>query len=133
MKARIWNYYIAVFTGLLLLSACYDEKLENALLLSGENKEELEKVLMHYKGDDLKYAAASFLIRNMPGHARYDSFAVKRLQPYYDKCREISIKYNWEWTVEWRDETNAYWEKVKPGAFSSLGNMKMDVYTLKSE
>lgn len=45
-------------------------KLNSAIELAGENAEELLKVLQHYKDDSdtLKYAAAVFLIENMPYH-----------------------------------------------------------------
>ena len=132
MKYRNWDYYIVVFTALLLLSACRDRKLESALSLSGDNRKELENVLAHYKGDELKYKPACFLISNMPGHGRHDSLSIKPLQPYYDKLRAISAGYGWEKTTAWRDSTNAYWEKVKPMALSRLSGMKTDVNNLKA-
>jgi len=49
----------------------YDTKIEAALRLAGNNREELEKVLHHYSqntSDSLKLKAAKFLIENMPGH-----------------------------------------------------------------
>lgn len=57
----------------LLLFSCenYEDKLENALEISGQNRPELEKVLTHYsqnESDSLKLRAAKFLIENMPGH-----------------------------------------------------------------
>lgn len=55
----------------LLLVACNETKLEYALRRAGDNRMELEKVLLHYsqeKKDSLKLKAACFLIENMPGH-----------------------------------------------------------------
>lgn len=55
----------------ILLMACssqYDKKLEQALERAKENRQELEKVLDHYKKDSTKLAAARFLIENMPYH-----------------------------------------------------------------
>ena len=52
-------------------------KIEQALVLSGENRPALERVLQHYSqrpADSLKYQAALFLIENMPGH--YKSFPI---------------------------------------------------------
>ena len=49
----------------------HNAELENALKLAGENRGELEKVLYHYSqnpSDSLKLQAATFLIKNMPGH-----------------------------------------------------------------
>lgn len=69
---------IIVFAGCLFLillgSSCRDKELEKALLLSGDNRKELEKVLLHYARqpeDSLKYKAAVFLISQMPGHYSY--------------------------------------------------------------
>ena len=45
-----------------------DRQLSFALERAGENRRELEQVLEHYKNDSLKYRAACFLIKNMPGH-----------------------------------------------------------------
>ncbi len=47
----------------------YDSFLEEALSKAKDNRDELEKVLEHYKNinDTLKYKAACFLICNMPG------------------------------------------------------------------
>jgi hypothetical protein len=49
---------------------------EQALKQSGDNRSELEKVLLHYSqnpADSLKYRAACFLIGNMPLHFSYRS------------------------------------------------------------
>ena len=58
---------------LMVFAACgtRDEGVERALVLAGENRMELEKVMEHYSrdaGDSLKLRAARFLIGNMPGH-----------------------------------------------------------------
>lgn len=41
---------------------------EEALMLAGKNRGELEAVLEYYREDSLKTKAAEFLIGNMPGH-----------------------------------------------------------------
>lgn len=59
------------------LSACLgtqDKALEQALLLSGQNRSELEAVLNHYKDDSLKLRAACYLIRNMPYHYSMEEY-----------------------------------------------------------
>lgn len=135
MEKNQWFYSTSIFVGLFVLFACQNKKVEHALSVAGDNRAELEKVLEHYQGagDKLKYEAASFLVGNMPGHSRYDSLSVKRLQPYYDKCCEISKKYNGERTDDWRIETNAYWKEVKPKALSSFYVAKEDVQALKAD
>ena len=60
-------------TLLMLCLACSnaDMQLNEALRLAGDNRPELEKVLVHYAqspADSLKLRAARFLIENMPGH-----------------------------------------------------------------
>lgn len=58
----------------ILLSACssQDKRLEYALKLAGENRQELEKVLKHYQNSPEKLAATHFLIQNMPYYYEYD-------------------------------------------------------------
>ncbi|WP_139822929.1 discoidin domain-containing protein [Massilibacteroides vaginae] len=53
-----------------------DTKLDNAFSLAGKNREELEKVLLHYQqndNDSLKYKAACFLIENIAYHYSYEN------------------------------------------------------------
>ncbi len=55
---------------------------EEALMLAGKNRGELEAVLEYYREDSLKTKAAEFLIGNMPGHYSFaDTVSVNR---YYD-------------------------------------------------
>lgn len=48
--------------------------MERALSLAGENRQELEQVLLHYKDDSLKQEAARFLIEHMPYHSYKEEF-----------------------------------------------------------
>lgn len=62
--------YLFLFV-LLCACSCSFSPLEEALVLAGENRKELEKVLEHYSQnpvDSVKWQAACFLIENMPGH-----------------------------------------------------------------
>lgn len=133
MENRKLSFYMGAVLVLLMFVSCRDKQLDNALSLSGDNRHELEKVLDHYRPDQLKYKAACFLISNMLGHSRHDSLSVDRMQPYYDKLHEISLKYDGKKSPEWRNETNAYWEKVKLKARSSLYGMKADIHELKAD
>lgn len=68
MKAQHFLSYIGL---LLFCCSChrYPKDVEQALQLSGDNKEELVKVLEYYREkDELKFSAACFLIGNMPYH-----------------------------------------------------------------
>lgn len=64
--------YIPFFILCILISCSKPHQkrisLEQALSFAGENRIELEKVLIHYKNDSLKLEAAKYLIRNMPLH-----------------------------------------------------------------
>ena len=52
--------------ALLCLTGCMRQtRLDAVMDLAGENREELEKVLEHYRDDERKFRAASFLIENM--------------------------------------------------------------------
>ena len=58
-----------VYILLLLLTACQPkDRLDVALEYAGDNRAELEKVLEHYRGDEMKYRAARFLIKNTTGN-----------------------------------------------------------------
>lgn len=58
--------------------------LEDALNKAGENRLELDKVLLHYKKDSLKYKAACFLIENMPYHSFLYGSELKKYFKYYE-------------------------------------------------
>ena len=83
-----------------------DKRLEQALQFARDNRNELEKVLKHYKNDTLKLKAAQFLIMNMPGHTGYDPAIIPVLQPVYKKHVAISEKYDWKRPDGWRKEVN---------------------------
>ncbi len=93
----------------LILFSCKEKKLETALNLAGNNRNELEKVLNHYatNGDDLKLKAAKFLIENMTNKSYYTNSkkekqligfldSVKKSNPNIDKSLyESLIKEKW--------------------------------------
>lgn len=82
-----------VYILLLLLTACQSkDRLDMALEYAGDNRKELEKVLEHYRGDEMKYRAARLLIENMVGHTGHDSTDVRKFQPFYD--RHVAISKN---------------------------------------
>lgn len=65
------QFLLVCISSLFMFNSCcpYTDEVERALKLSGNNKEELMKVLEHYKDSDkLKFEAACFLIANMPYH-----------------------------------------------------------------
>lgn len=66
------NILLAIF--LMACNSQNDKKLEQALERAKENRQELEKVLDHYKKDSTKLAAARFLIENMPYHFTLEQY-----------------------------------------------------------
>lgn len=59
------NKISLLYFALFLFSCNINTRIENVLVVSGDNQYELIKVLEHYKGDTLKYKAACYLIENM--------------------------------------------------------------------
>ena len=75
---------------MILLCSC-EQKVDLALKFAGDNRQELEKVLDHFKNDPdpLKYKAAKFLIENMPyHHALYGDIADQYAETYRVKHKE---------------------------------------------
>ncbi len=77
--------YVCFFT------ACvdYSRQVRDVLLLSGDNRHELEKVLEHYRDSTLKFKAACFLIENMVGFSVPDSASLSCYQPLYHTCDSL--------------------------------------------
>lgn len=76
---------IAAFLFLLSFLSCHESRLRKALRYSGENREELERVIEYFSadpGDSLKLKAAIFLIENMPGHY---SFFGEETAPFFEE------------------------------------------------
>ena len=70
---KLISFSIAI--TLLFTSCSYEDRLlRDALKAAGDNRAELEDVLEHYRtvdNDPQKYAAAKYLIANMPAHYSY--------------------------------------------------------------
>lgn len=79
---------IIFFTVTLLFLSCSKERnrLEYALQMAGENRNELEKVLKHYENDSLKLKAAIFLIENMPGYYSYEGALLDSMKAALATC-----------------------------------------------
>ncbi len=75
---------ISLFVLAVCLIAC-NPNLDSALEQAGENREEMEKVLEHFKDDPdtLKYSAAVFLIENMPYHYTQEGKGVESIDSAY--------------------------------------------------
>lgn len=79
----------------LCFCSCHrDVLLQEALNLSGDNRQELESVLEHYKDDKEKQRAARFLICNMVYHASYtDVVYSPEGEPYaFELDKDVRLK-----------------------------------------
>src|SRR5574344_2237332 len=83
---KIATILLLFFT--LLFTSCDTNRsyLRYALRMAGDNRAQLEAVLEHYKEDPEKYAAACYLIENMPEHYSYRGDDILR---YYEKALPI--------------------------------------------
>ena len=88
MKAIRKVKFVLFFFPFLFFFSCSKERnlLEEALVQAGENRAELEKVLLCYSRspeDSLKYRAACFLIEHMPQYYYYEGELLDSYSEYY--------------------------------------------------
>ena len=84
IRGILWMILVITMCGLISCQTQEEKHLKEALSLPYANKEELRKVLDHYKRDSLKYQAVCFLIQSMPFHAGYEGNALKQYYRYFD-------------------------------------------------
>ncbi len=110
---------VLLFVGILvLLTSCekYSPEVREALRLSGQNKEQLEKVLRHYSSpaDSLKYQAAVFLIANMPGHYTLRGDKIDWFRNVIDRDTACPYYYKKLYEIVWdhfvTEDDNVYYE-----------------------
>ncbi len=84
--------------GLLCLSSCgylsssKEEKyLEDALVMAGDNRSELEKVLNHYADNPERLQAAKWLISNMPFHHTKTGSELDKYRRYYEIAADQTL------------------------------------------
>jgi hypothetical protein len=92
--------YFIVFIGMIaVLSSCWkSNRLKHVLVLSGENRFELEQVLAHYRknrADSLKYRAACFLIENMSGKYSKDNRSFESYRIMLDEWLHLKSIYSY--------------------------------------
>lgn len=94
---KLLVHIFLVLSCLILAAGCRsgngfaDPGLKYPLRCAGDNRAELEKVLDRYSAnpeDSLKYKAAVFLIRNMPGHSYYVGRQIEQYMEYFPLLRE---------------------------------------------
>jgi hypothetical protein len=98
---------IIFILSIVCLAGCsgYSGEVRQALDAAGDNRGELEKVLLHYRkrleekeretpDAPLKLRAAEFLIANMPGHYSHEDTAY--INGYYNTLEKILVQGNGE-------------------------------------
>ena len=129
------TFFLFYSTIIISLTACHslpDKQLKQALMLAGDNRSELEKVLAYYNDNPEKLAATRFLIINMAGHSGISQSNIEKLQPFYLKYVDISKQYNWQRSSEWQKEIDSLWRNEKTKIHPSLFNKKADIQTIKA-
>lgn len=107
--------FISLVLTIFLFAGCSDESrlLREALKAAGDNRAELETVLDYYKhvdNDPQKFAAAKYLIANMPAHYSYRDTAA--INSYYSKALEIlgsGETPDWEQDTICKISDNEFW------------------------
>ena len=110
MNMKIMKY---IGLGLLpLVCSCggRNRQVEEALSLSGNNRNELEAVLKHYEGDGRKLEAARFLIGNMPGSYGVNPIVKKDCSAFYEAYDSLGQKYGYRVGTEWGKQVDSLWK-----------------------
>lgn len=96
MKKLLFSLLYLMATNIvsMLAQSQYPQSVADALLKAENNRKSLENVLNHYKNDKERYAAACYLIANMPLHAQ--AGIIDWYDPQVDKIiqQNDSIYYN---------------------------------------
>ncbi|MDE6335433.1 MAG: RICIN domain-containing protein, partial [Muribaculaceae bacterium] len=94
MKSRILHI-LALAIAMLITAVSCDRDVNRALDLAGDNRQEMERVLDHFKDDPdpLKYEAAKFLISNMPYHYTYKGEEMERYENAYLEIASKPIQF----------------------------------------
>lgn len=71
--------------------SCHKSSVDINLKDSKSNRHELEKLIQHYKGDELKLEAVKFLLENIDIHGCYRSSASDSLFQYMIPNKEIQV------------------------------------------
>jgi hypothetical protein len=98
---------------------------EEALSLSGNNRNELEAVLKHYEGDGRKLEAARFLIGNMPGSYGANPIVEQDCSAFYEAYDSLGQKYDYRVGTEWGKQVDSLWKD-----FSNRHRVRQETITI---
>lgn len=99
---------------LIILSGCSDinnKQLDLSLQTSGNNRNELEKVLLYYKGDKQKEEAARFLIRNMLGKYYPEGKQIDEFHLFIDSVYQIKQEEYDQYTINQQYKTKSKYQQ----------------------
>lgn len=116
---------IVAVCSFFFLMSCTDRALESSLELSGDNRTELEHVLLHYKSNPEKKKAVEFLIRNMKWCHTKDS-------PFMDIYYQLVDSLQKNDSVYAEDMIAFYDSIYKPEKFQNM-DMTFDLNTIKAD
>lgn len=98
IEYKRFRFSIIFLMGLLCLSSCgylsvskEDKYLEDALVMAGDNRSELEKVLNHYADNPERLQAAKWLISNMPFHHTKTGSELDKYRRYYEIAADQTL------------------------------------------
>ena len=112
-----------IIVSLVLLCSC-DARLNSALDQAGSNRDEMEKVLEHFKDDPdtLKYSAAVFLIENMPYHYTQDGKGVYSVDSAYLAMAEYP-----------KEQREKVFKELTKDADTSEDSLAIDIRAVKAD
>ena len=97
---------LILLLGVLSMVSCTrNVGLERTFLRAGENRAELEKVLLHYEGNDRKYRAALYLLERMADCYSYRDSRIDSMK----QLKYLSSLPGWE---AWTDSVKKVWEHI---------------------
>ena len=88
-----------------MISCTHNVGLERTFQRAGENRAELEKVLLHYEGNDRKYRAALYLLERMADCYSYRDSRIDSMK----QLKYLSSLPGWE---AWTDSVKKVWEHI---------------------
>ena len=124
-----------LFFLLLSIISCNknDKHLHRSFILAGTNKNELEKVLEHYKNDKLKLKAAEFLIINMPGSFSSNEDIINICIPFYNEYDSLAKIHDYTMNTERGKMIDSLWNHFENKHLRLLQSYQSDLKSVTSK
>jgi len=133
MKIRL---LLSVILFIVTIFSCQDNKgnalINKTLILSGNNKDNLEKVLFNFQENQKQYKATKFLILNMCGAFSYDTLYLHRYRPILYELDSLRQSIGNQQAL---NIINQKWNKANfETSFSDIySHKKYDLQTIESD